>query len=70
MERDPPTATLITLESRAREIVGDDWQKALDRTFLENLGKYRKYDGASVRDLLRVLRNKVRCCSSTWPRSD
>ncbi|BGP34160.1 bifunctional endoribonuclease/protein kinase ire1 [Rhodotorula toruloides] len=58
MERDPPTSTLVTLESRAREIVGDDWQKALDRTFLENLGKYRKYDGASVRDLLRVLRNK------------
>ncbi|BGP26510.1 other/IRE protein kinase [Rhodotorula toruloides] len=58
MERDPPTATLVSLENRAREIVGDDWQKALDRTFLENLGKYRKYDGASVRDLLRVLRNK------------
>ncbi|GAA5986223.1 hypothetical protein JCM10908_006463 [Rhodotorula pacifica] len=58
MERDPPAPTLITLEKRSRSIVGDDWQKALDRTFLDNLGKYRKYDGASVRDLLRVLRNK------------
>ncbi|BGP50233.1 bifunctional endoribonuclease/protein kinase ire1 [Rhodotorula kratochvilovae] len=58
MTRDPPEPTLLTLERRAHEIVGDDWQKALDRTFLDNLGKYRKYDGASVRDLLRVLRNK------------
>ncbi|GAA5889323.1 hypothetical protein JCM6882_000706 [Rhodosporidiobolus microsporus] len=58
MERDPPTPTLVTLERRSRDIVGDDWSKALDRTLLDNLGKYRKYDGASVRDLLRVLRNK------------
>ncbi|KAK4057090.1 bifunctional endoribonuclease/protein kinase ire1 [Microbotryomycetes sp. JL221] len=58
MERDPPAPTLVTLESRSQEIVGDDWSKALDRTLLDNLGKYRKYDGKSVRDLLRVLRNK------------
>ncbi|KAK4052377.1 bifunctional endoribonuclease/protein kinase ire1 [Microbotryomycetes sp. JL201] len=58
MERDPPTPTLLTLESQSQNIVGDDWQKALDRTLLDNLGKYRKYDGKSVRDLLRVLRNK------------
>ncbi|GAA5869070.1 hypothetical protein JCM8547_008691 [Rhodosporidiobolus lusitaniae] len=58
MDRDPPSPTLVTLERRARDIVGDDWSKALDRTLLDNLGKYRKYDGASVRDFLRVLRNK------------
>ncbi|GAA5939568.1 bifunctional endoribonuclease/protein kinase IRE1 [Sporobolomyces koalae] len=58
MERDPPTPTLITLERKSNEIVGDDWTKALDRTLLDNLGKYRKYDGSSLRDLLRVLRNK------------
>ncbi|GAA5849507.1 hypothetical protein JCM3766R1_000214 [Sporobolomyces carnicolor] len=58
MERDPPTPTLITLERKSLEIVGDDWTKALDRTLLDNLGKYRKYDGSSLRDLLRVLRNK------------
>lgn len=60
MERDPPTPTLVTLEQTSGTVVGDDWQKALDRTLLDNLGKYRKYDGKSVRDLLRVLRNKVR----------
>lgn len=59
MERDPPAPTLVTLESKGMEIVGDDWQKAIDRALLDNLGKYRKYDGWSVRDLLRVLRNKV-----------
>lgn len=59
MERNPPTATLVTLEESARIIVGDDWSKGIDRTLLDNLGKYRKYDGKSVRDLLRVLRNKV-----------
>lgn len=59
MERDPPTPTLITLERKSSEILGDDWTKALDRTLLDNLGKYRKYDGGSLRDLLRVLRNKV-----------
>ena len=67
MDRDPPTATLVSLEARALEIVGDDWQKCIDRTLLDNLGKYRKYDGKSVRDLLRVLRNKV-CHSLAYPK--
>lgn len=58
MERDPPTPTLMTLEDGACDIVGADWHKRLDRTLLDNLGKYRKYDSASIRDLLRVLRNK------------
>lgn len=59
MDRDPPAQTLISLELDCASVVGDDWQKSIDRTLLENLGKYRKYDGKSVRDLLRVLRNKV-----------
>lgn len=59
MERDPPAPALQDLESKSLEIVGNDWYKTLDRTLIENLGKYRKYDGSSLRDLLRVLRNKV-----------
>lgn len=59
MDRDPPTPTLVSLEERASFVVGEDWQKSIDRFLLDNLGKYRKYDGKSVRDLLRVLRNKV-----------
>ncbi|KAF9580796.1 bifunctional endoribonuclease/protein kinase ire1, partial [Lunasporangiospora selenospora] len=49
---------LIKLEDNAKEILGKDWYKVIDRTLVENLGKYRKYDGNSVRDLLRALRNK------------
>jgi serine/threonine-protein kinase/endoribonuclease IRE1 len=70
MERDPPESTLIALEESSTTIVGDDWSKAIDRTLLDNLGKYRKYDGKSVRDLLRVLRNKVRSLMLLLPRTE
>ncbi|KAF9107552.1 bifunctional endoribonuclease/protein kinase ire1 [Mortierella sp. AM989] len=49
---------LIKLEQNAKEILVKDWYKVIDRTLVDNLGKYRKYDGNSVRDLLRALRNK------------
>ncbi|KAG0086097.1 bifunctional endoribonuclease/protein kinase ire1 [Podila epicladia] len=49
---------LAKLEHNAKDILGRDWYKVIDRTLVENLGKYRKYDGNSVRDLLRALRNK------------
>jgi len=58
--RDPPSVLLQALESQAPSIIGNDWYKQLDKVFLENLGKYRKYDGSLIRDLLRALRNKVR----------
>ncbi len=35
-----------------------DWRYYIDNGLLENLGKYRKYAGASVLDFLRVIRNK------------
>lgn len=49
---------LVKLEQNAKEILTKDWYKVIDRTLVDNLGKYRKYDGNSVRDLLRALRNK------------
>ncbi|KAF7292896.1 hypothetical protein MIND_01188700 [Mycena indigotica] len=58
MCRDPKDSHLLILERGALGIVGNDWQSRLDRLFLENLGKFRKYDGRSVQDLLRALRNK------------
>ncbi|KAF8653391.1 hypothetical protein AX16_003963 [Volvariella volvacea WC 439] len=58
MCRDPKDPYLITLEKDAQSIVGNDWHSRLDKTFIENLGKFRKYDGKSVQDLLRALRNK------------
>lgn len=60
MCRDPKDPYLLTLEKDAFSIVGNDWHSRLDKIFIENLGKFRKYDGRSVQDLLRALRNKVR----------
>lgn len=59
MCRDPRDQNLIRLETNAFEVVGSDWHSKLDKIFIENLGKFRKYDGKSVQDLLRALRNKV-----------
>ena len=59
MERDPKELGLVALETNATKVIGPDWHKRLDRVFIDNLGKYRKYDGSSVQDLLRALRNKV-----------
>lgn len=59
MELDPPEASLIQLETNAVDVVGKDWYSRLDKTVTSNLGKYRKYKGNSVRDLLRAMRNKV-----------
>lgn len=58
MDKDPPTAALVLLESKARNVLGTDWHRRCDRMFLENLGKFRKYDPSSVQDLLRAMRNK------------
>lgn len=58
MCRDPKEHNLVTLESKAFDVVGNDWLARLDKNFIENLGKFRKYDGRSVQDLLRALRNK------------
>ena len=60
MCRDPRDLNLVELERYAHGVVGNDWQGRLDKTFLDNLGKFRKYDGKSVQDLMRALRNKVR----------
>lgn len=58
MCRDPRDPNLIVLETGAFDVVGNDWHSRLDKLFIENLGKFRKYDGRSVQDLLRALRNK------------
>lgn len=59
MERDPREPGLVALETGAYDIIGADWQRKLDKMFIDNLGKFRKYDVKSVQDLLRALRNKV-----------
>lgn len=56
--RDPPSELLLLLEANASKVVGDDWHKKLDQEFIDNLGKYRKYHGDRILDLLRAMRNK------------
>lgn len=59
MEPDAFEEALVMLEAGAVNVVGKDWYSRLDKTVTSNLGKYRKYKGNSVRDLLRAMRNKV-----------
>lgn len=58
MEVEPPEPTLVMLEADAPSVIGRDWYTRVDKLFINNLGKYRKYKGHSVRDLLRAMRNK------------
>ena len=66
MCRDPKDPNLIALETGAFDVVGNDWHGRLDKVFIENLGKFRKYDGKLIQDLLRALRNKVRSLFHTF----
>lgn len=54
---------LKTLEKNSKYITRDDWNLHLDESITSDLRKYRAYQGNSVRDLLRALRNKVRQAS-------
>lgn len=56
--RDPPSELLNLLEDDALKVVGSDWHMKLDKGFVDNLGKYRKYHGDKIIDLLRAMRNK------------
>jgi serine/threonine-protein kinase/endoribonuclease IRE1 len=49
----------IAIESQAAFIVGTDWKQVIDARILDNQGKFRKYNYASVRDVLRLIRNKA-----------
>lgn len=50
---------LKSLEKNGHCIVREDWNTHVDPLITDDLRKYRGYMGASVRDLLRALRNKV-----------
>lgn len=50
---------LKSLEKNSKYITRDDWNLHLDESITSDLRKYRAYQGNSVRDLLRALRNKV-----------
>lgn len=59
LEQEPADSEVVlALEAGTLDVIGSRWDRRLDVLLLEDLGKYRKYDTSSVRDLLRVMRNK------------
>ncbi|KAJ8963537.1 hypothetical protein NQ317_019034, partial [Molorchus minor] len=54
----PGDDILNILESNDNQVVKSNWKRHIDEHVAADLGKYRSYDGESVRDLLRALRNK------------
>lgn len=56
--RDPPSDLLLKLEEVADKVHNGDWHCKFDDEFMNNLGKYRKYNKEKLMDLLRALRNK------------
>lgn len=54
------SAVLQSLERAAHDVVRGSWRTHLEDIVMEDLRKHRTYQGRSVRDLLRALRNKVK----------
>jgi serine/threonine-protein kinase/endoribonuclease IRE1 len=53
-------AELAALEALAPDVIGptNDFLRALPKSFINEMGKQRKYTGSKMIDLLRVIRNK------------
>ncbi|EOY15326.1 hypothetical protein QUC31_000489 [Theobroma cacao] len=57
-DRENESDLLNALESTASVALGGKWDEKMETAFLNNIGRYRRYKFDSVRDLLRVIRNK------------
>jgi serine/threonine protein kinase len=53
-----PSCDILALERNAQKVVGDAWNLKVDQDLLLHLSRYRSYDPSSVRDCLRMIRNK------------
>ncbi|XP_058764539.1 serine/threonine-protein kinase/endoribonuclease IRE1a-like [Vicia villosa] len=58
-DREISSNLLRALESIATTALGGKWDEKMEPTFIANIGRYRRYKFNSVRDLLRVMRNKL-----------
>ncbi|KAK4493375.1 hypothetical protein RD792_017725, partial [Penstemon davidsonii] len=58
-DREIDSDLLKALESVAPKALGAKWNEKMEPSFLNNIGRYRRYKFDSVRDLLRVMRNKL-----------
>lgn len=48
----------FVIERQASKIIGTSWHTKIDSRLFNNVQKFRSYDTSSVRDCLRLLRNK------------
>ncbi|KAM6574530.1 hypothetical protein CsatA_022857 [Cannabis sativa] len=58
-DRENESELLNALESTAAVALNGKWDEKLEAAFINNIGRYRRYKYGSVRDLLRVIRNKL-----------
>ncbi|XP_057958647.1 serine/threonine-protein kinase/endoribonuclease IRE1a isoform X3 [Malania oleifera] len=58
-DREASSDILMALESIAPVALGAKWDEKMEAAFITNIGYYRRYRFDSVRDLLRVMRNKL-----------
>lgn len=49
---------VLVLERNASKVVGNAWDNQIDSDLVLNVQRFRSYDPSSIRDLLRLLRNK------------
>ncbi|KAL2529747.1 serine/threonine-protein kinase/endoribonuclease IRE1b-like [Forsythia ovata] len=57
-DRENGSELLKALESIGKVALGGKWDEKMDNAFINDIGRYRRYKFDSVRDLLRVIRNK------------
>lgn len=58
-DREVDSIILRALESKAPLALGGKWDEKMEPAFITNIGRYRRYKYNGVRDLLRVIRNKL-----------
>ncbi|KAK9164737.1 hypothetical protein Syun_005639 [Stephania yunnanensis] len=58
-DREGESELLKALENAAPVALGGNWNEKVEASFIANIGRYRRYKYDSVRDLLRVIRNKL-----------
>ncbi|KAF5205956.1 Serine/threonine-protein kinase/endoribonuclease IRE1a [Thalictrum thalictroides] len=58
-DRENDSNILKALENVAPTALDGNWDTKMETTFINNIGRYRRYKFDSMRDLLRVIRNKL-----------
>ncbi|KAJ7966988.1 putative Kinase [Quillaja saponaria] len=58
-DREDKSELLVAIESIAPVALDGNWDAKMEAAFIINIGRYRRYKFDSVRDLLRVIRNKL-----------